>query len=48
MAFIRLYIQDIGDIEGEAIHVCTIFLPLLLSLLAEKDPDLGSSSSAPC
>ena len=47
MAFIHLYIQNIGDIEGEAIHACTIFLPLILSLLAEKDPDLGSSS-APC
>lgn len=48
MAFIRLYIQNIGDVEGEAIHARTIFLPLLLSLLAEKDADLGSSSSAPC
>lgn len=43
MAFIHLYIQNIGDTEGEALHACTVFLPLLLSLPAGKDPDHGSS-----
>lgn len=40
MAFIHLFIQNIGDIEAKSINACTAILPLP-PLPAKKNPVLG-------